>query len=315
MTIKPLPCRPTPFEDELLSSWIMRLAQANHCTFKELKGYLGFEKGAIPATVDELNQWNLHRLSLLVQHPADKIAAMTLPYGKRFNVQFVSDHDFQKCAGCTLRTPGLILRHWRFAWSTICERCGEDLVGLDSKKVESVPEKFTRRVNRGAAVLRSAFLDDDWLLCRRIGRAFYMMRKPELAQFTSVISDNRFERFTVLAAVGMCLSSSSLKVIRGNSTKVIPVRHLRRVFLNHREIITQIALLSDISDNSPPQCFAAGNISQKRTKTKPTKKVATPALISARQAIEELGVTASQHELLARAEAILTSKRKKNGMQ
>ena len=51
------------------------------------------------------------------------------------------------------------------------------------------------------------------------------------------------------------------------------------------------------------------------TKTKPTKKVAMPALISARQAIEELGVTASQHELLARAEAILTSKRKKNGMQ
>lgn len=310
VTLKPLPCCPPPFEDELLSSWIMRLAQANHCSFKELNGYLGFDKRVVPTTVGELDRQNLHHLSIVLQQPADKIAAMTLPYGKRFDVQFVSGYDFQKCAVCTSRTPGLILRHWRFAWSTSCERCGEELVGLDSKKAEFIPEKFTRRVNRGAVILRSAFLDDDWLLCRRIGRAFYMMSGPELEQFASVLSENKFDRFTVLAAIGMCLSSSSLKVVPVNSNKIVPVRHLKRVFPNYREIIMKIVLLSEISDNSPPLCFMIKNLSQNRTDRKPVEEVSSPALIAARQAIKELGLAANQSELLARAEAIFVAKRK-----
>lgn len=57
--MKPLPCRPSPFEDELLSSWVTRLARANHCSFEELSGYLGLEQGKVPETVAEPGQMNL----------------------------------------------------------------------------------------------------------------------------------------------------------------------------------------------------------------------------------------------------------------
>ena len=309
MTTKPLPFCPPPFADELLSSWIMRLAKANHCSFRELNGYLGFEKGVVPETVAELDRLNLHHLSLVVRQSANKITAMTLPYGKRFDVQFISGHDFQKCAGCTSRTPGLVLRHWRFAWSIICERCGEHLVGLRSMDADITSEKLARRANRGAVILRSAFLEDDWQLCRCIGRAFYILLESDLTQFTSVISENRFDRLTVLAAIGICLSSSSLKGIPGNSKKIVPVRHLKRIFPSHQEIITKTALLSKISDKSPPLSFAPKEFSENRTKTNPVNTITTPALAAARQAIEELGLAANRHELLARADAILMAER------
>ena len=169
MTVTPLPCRPPPLKDELLSSWTTRLARANHCSVEEFCGYLGFEQGRVPETVAELENGNLDHLSFLVQLPASEVAAMTLSDGIRFEVQYVSQHDFQKCAVCTSQTPGLILRHWRFVWATACERCGRALVTLYPTEDEIVPEKLIRRANRGAEILRSAFCDGDLQLGRRLG--------------------------------------------------------------------------------------------------------------------------------------------------
>ncbi|MEP1612713.1 MAG: TniQ family protein [Roseobacter sp.] len=90
--------RPPPIEDALLSSWITRLAQANHCSVQEFCGYLGFEQGRVPDTVAELENGNMDHLGFLVQLPASQVTAMTLPDGIRFEVQYVSQHDFQKCA-------------------------------------------------------------------------------------------------------------------------------------------------------------------------------------------------------------------------
>ncbi|WP_431197663.1 TniQ family protein [Shimia thalassica] len=185
---RPLPCRPPPIEDELLSSWITRLAQANHCSVQEFCGYLDFEQGRVPETVSELVNGNLDHLSFLVQLPTSEVTAMTLPDGIRFEVQYVSQHDFQKCAVCTLQTPGLVLRHWRFVWATACQRCGQALVALCPADDEIVPEKLICRANRGAEILRSAFCDGDLRLCRRLGRVFYMLRSRDLAQSTSLTS-------------------------------------------------------------------------------------------------------------------------------
>lgn len=52
--LKPLPRRPPPARDELLSSWIARLARANHCSGEELCGYIGLRQGRVPEYVGEL---------------------------------------------------------------------------------------------------------------------------------------------------------------------------------------------------------------------------------------------------------------------
>ena len=52
--MNPLPFRPLPVHDELLSSWIRRLARANHCSVEELCGYLGVGEGRVPEYAGDL---------------------------------------------------------------------------------------------------------------------------------------------------------------------------------------------------------------------------------------------------------------------
>lgn len=312
MNSKPLPCRPPPIEDELLSSWITRLAHANHCSVEEFCCYLGFEQGRVPETVAELENENLAHLSFLVQLPTSEITAMTLPDGIRFEVQYVSQHDFQKCAVCTSQTPGLILRHWRFVWATACERCGRALVTLCPMEDEIVPEKLIRRANHGAEILRSAFCDGDLRLRRRLGRAFYMLRSRDLAQSTSLTSGDKGIRFAMLAAIGTRVSHTLLTATPGARSNAALARHLSRVFPQHREVIARMAALSEVSDENSTVCANNGAPPQYRAATTSVEKVSEKALAAARQAIAELGSAADRHKLLVRAEAIWAAKKEQS---
>lgn len=314
MNSKPLPCRPPPIEDELLSSWITRLAKANHCSVQEFYGYLGFEQGRVPKTVAELENGNLDHLSLLVQLPASDVAAMTLPDGIRFEVQYVSQHDFQKCAGCTSQTPGLVLRHWRFIWATTCERCGRELVPLHPADAEIISEKIRRRANRGAEVLRSAFCDGDLPLGRRLGRAFYMLRSRDLAQSTSLTSGDNGVRFAMLAVIGTRMSHALLTAAPGLQSHTTLARHLSRVFPQHLEVIARMVALSEVSNEKSTARQNVEAPPQYRAVTTPVRKVSTLALSAARQAIEELGPATDRHKLLVRAEAIWATKKELNAL-
>lgn len=312
MNATPLPCRPPPLKDELLSSWITRLARANHCSVEEFCGYLGFEQGKVPETVAELENGNLDHLSFLVQLPASEVAAMTLPDGIRFEIQYVSQHDFQKCAVCTSQTPGLILRHWRFVWATACERCGLALVRLCPADDEIVPEKLIRRANRGAEVLRSAFYDGDLRLSRRLGRAFYMLRSRDLAQSTSLTSGNNGVRFAMLAAFGTRVSHTLLTAAPGVRSNAALARHLSRVFPQYREVIARMVALSEVSDENSTVGVNNGTPPQYRAATTSVKKVSENALSAAKQAITELGSAADRHKLLVRAEEIWAAKKEQS---
>tara|TARA_R110002110_G_scaffold143462_2_gene332315 strand:+ start:2634 stop:3593 length:960 start_codon:yes stop_codon:yes gene_type:complete len=311
---KPLPCRPPPIEDELLSSWITRLAHANHCSVEEFCGYLGFEQGRVPETVAELENGNLDHLSFLVQLPASEVAAMTLPDGIRFEVQYVSQHDFHKCAVCTSQTPGLILRHWRFVWATACEKCGRALVALCPADNKIVPEKLICRANRGAEVLRSAFYDGDLRLGRRLGRAFYMLRSRDLAQSASLTSGDKRIRFSMLAAIGTRVSHTLLTAAPGFGSNAALARHLSRVFPQHREVIARMVALSEVSDENSTVCANNGAPPQYRAATTSVEKVSEKALSAARQAIAELGSAADQHKLLVRAEEIWAAIKEQSGL-
>jgi len=308
----PLPRRPPTIQDELLSSWIARLAQANHCCVEELCGYLGLERGRVPETVAEFSRVNLDRLSFMVQRTHDEIAAMMLADDGHFPIRCVARDDFQRCPGCTEQTPGLVLRHWRFAWSLTCETCGRELAPMHpaGPDAEIVSDKLAARACRGAQVLKLTFADVDLKATRRIRLAINLMSSLELVRPASLTSGIKVARFTILGVIGTCTPRPLLKaalVVRRNAGAA---RHLCQVFPQHRRAIAKIVGLSLKLDEKFPWRPKIKSAAHRQIGEKKVSTASEHALAAARQAIEELGPIADRRQLLERADAIWTSRMK-----
>lgn len=315
--MKLLPCRPPPFEGELLSSWVKRLALANHCSFFEFCRYLGFEQREVPETVAEFGQVNLKHLCFVVQREPDGLTAMLLPEGNLLCVRYVAEGNFQYCPRCTAQTPDLVLRHWRFVWSTDCGRCGQELVPMQSGEPEAgiVSVKLAARAKRGAEVLKSIFEAGNFQSARHLSRVFHMMCAKGLTDSTSLMSDKKTVRSEALAAIGTCLSSTMLASRRDNRKKVSATRHLSRLFPEYRDAITKIMAATEVCVQDPPKQSVGEVLRQPQTRELPDTTPATSALVAAKQAIEELGSDADRQKLLARADAIWAVKKKLTGTQ
>lgn len=137
--------------DELLSSWMGRLAKANHCSVEELCGYLGLGQGRVPECASDLRTANWAMLCGAVQRSPDEIVSMALPDTMHHDVQYVSRHDFQFCPACVAKSPDLVLRHWRLAWSMTCEICGQALAAKYPAKDVSGQTSCARFARRGSS--------------------------------------------------------------------------------------------------------------------------------------------------------------------
>ncbi len=221
MNSKPLPCRSPPLEDELLSSWITRLAQANHCSGDEFCGYLGLEQGRTPEQESDLKHVDWDRFCHAVQRTRNEIVAMALTSTDPRFVQCAARSDFQSCLRCTEQVPGLVLRHWRFAWSLRCEACGQMLTA--THLTQGATGKLRARAARGAEVLKSAVVTGDLRVLRRIDLTMHLMNVLGAGPFASLMSGNERARFTALAAISICTSRPLKKaaiVLGGNAQAV-----------------------------------------------------------------------------------------------
>ena len=304
VTVRSLPFRPPPARDELLSSWIGRLAKANHCSVEELCGYLGLGQGREPEFGSDLRLVNWAKLCAVVQRTPDEIAAMALPDTMPYSGRYVSRHDFQNCPGCVEKTPDIVLRHWRFAWSMICETCGKALAG--KHPAEAVSDRLLTRGVRGAQVLKSTVVSNDLRRLRRMDLTLSVVSMPGVGNSASVISANERERFMALAAVGVGLTRPLLGaaiMLRGNGQVV---RELRRVFPQHRRVIERIIGLSRDLDQRLTGVRETAHPTGQETYGMSRPTASESALQAARQAISELGHNANPQALLARADAIRT---------
>lgn len=304
MNVKPLPFRPPPARDELLSSWIGRLAKANHCSVEELCGYLGLGQGRVPERINDPGEMDWARLCSAVQRTRNEIAAMTLPDTVHHAVRYVSRHDFQYCPGCTEQTPGLALRHWRFAWSMTCETCGQSLAA--KHPAEAVSDRLLARAARGAQVLETAVASNDLRRLRRMDLTLSIVSILGVGNSASVISMNELERLMALAAVGVGMTRPLLGaaiMLRGNGQVV---RELRRVFPQHRRVIERVRGLSRDLDQQLTGLRETGHPTGQETHGMSRPNASESALRAARQAISELGHDANRQALLARADAIWT---------
>jgi len=187
--------------DELLSSWMGRLAKANHCSVEELCGYLGLGQGRVPECASDLQMANWAMLCGAVQRSPDEIVSMALPDTMHHDVQYVSRHDFQFCPACVAKSPDLVLRHWRLAWSMTCEICGQVLAAKYPAK--DVSGRLHARALRGAEVLKTAAATTDLARLRRISLTLQVMSVLKIGRLWSLTSGNKRERLLALAAVGI----------------------------------------------------------------------------------------------------------------
>lgn len=302
VTIKPLPLRPPPVRDELLSSWIGRLAHANYCSVEELCGYLGLAQGRVPQHAGDLGYVNWARLCPAVQQTRDEIAARTLPDTMHLPAQCVSSDDFQSCANCSKQTPGLILRHWRFAWSLTCENCDRPLAARHPS--DGLSDRLRVRAARGAAVLKTAVQANDLRRMRRISRTFAVLKILGLEYPAGFTSRCQLQRSEALAAVDVCTTRPSLGAAILMCRNDRAFWELRRAFPQHRRLIEKVRKQShDLERRLPRQQKAEA--APKQEAHRANRLVASEgALQAARQAISELGPDADRQALLMRADAI-----------
>lgn len=302
MTVRPLPFRPPPARDELLSSWIGRLAKANHCSAEELCGYLGLGQGRVPECANDLRAVNWARLCGAVQRSPDEIAAMCLPDATHHSLRIVSQHDFQHCPGCAEHTPGLTLRHWRFAWSMICETCGESLATEYTAK--DVSGRLRARALGGAKALKTAVAMNNLARLRRVDLTLHLMAVMEIGHLWAPTSGSERERLMALAGIGISVTRPILGaaiILRGNERMVL---ELRRAFPQHRRVIERARGLSrDLGQRLPGRWESEHPTGQKTHGTS-RPSASESALQAARQAISELGADANRQALLTRADAI-----------
>ena len=209
MTILPLPRRPPPLQDELLSSWVTRLAEANYCSVPELLGYLGFSGDKPPETSHDLRGANIDRFGSLAHLPSSDIQCMLLKRRAGFPVECVPCSDFQYCPTCTRKVPGVSLRHWRYAWSMICNSCGTGLLPLGTAPGAEfqVPLRLEVRALKGAAWLEQLYWRRSQHVVRQLDLALQVVRvlAPEL-RHAGLCSKSRHDRYTMLAAVHLLMT-------------------------------------------------------------------------------------------------------------
>ena len=309
MNIQPLPQRPAPLPDELLSSWIARLADANHCSVPELCRYLGFDGEHPPETLAELQGENIERFCAISRLSRSDLKGMLLARRAEFPVQCMSWSDFQHCPVCTRETPGVSLCHWRYTWSLVCKSCGSELLPIraSSGNEQQVSPRLLTRAIEGACQLEQAYRCGN---CRQARRVDLIMQVVGIFEYklhhAALFSKDRHHRYAMLAALYLGMSRPMLAAALALRNDPAAETRLRVAFPHQRKLLVRLVRR------------AGGLLSRRVEKRKdqfPRQRAAIMItagpeyLTAARNAIDRLGETADRGDLLQCAERILESSR------
>lgn len=310
--IRPLPRRPVPLRDELLSSWIARLADANHCSAPELCGYLGLAGERPPETLEELAGVDIERLCSITCLARSDLNRMLLKRRAGFPVECIFWTNFQNCPTCTRESPEVSSRHWRYAWSLVCEICGSELFPLrpDPKGADQLPARLRTRAVEGAGRMKKAYRDGNGHAGRRMDLTMQVVGVLEHGlRHGSIFSQNQHDRYSMLAALNVGMTRPLLAVAVALRNDPAAETSLRMAFSHRRKLLDRLASLAD---DLPSLRTGNGETGAdwSRNQRRPTTATPQPEyLAAANQAINQLGATADRGELLRRAESILQSDR------
>lgn len=308
MNTQPLPGRPAPLPDELLSSWIARLAGANHCSVPELCGYLGFDCEHPPETLAELQGAYIERFCVITRLSRSDLEGMLLARRTEFPVECMAWSDFQHCPTCTRETPGVSLRHWRYAWSLNCEICGSELLPICGSRgnERQVSPRLLIRAVEGAGQLEQAYQCGNRHQARRVDLTMQVVGTFEYElHHAALFSKDRHHRFAMLAALYLGMSRPMLAAALALRNDPAAEARLRLAFPHQRKLLVRLVRRADGLPSRRDKDLEERNDQFPRQRTAGMITAEPEYLTAARNAIDQLGETADRGDLLQCAERIL----------
>jgi len=299
--------------DEVLSSWVGRLASANYCEVRELLQHVGIpDVSNLVLDQDLPNAW-IEALALAGHIQTNHIRKMALHKSDIHTTPFIATQPFQDCQSCRVApgVEGFELRHWRFAWSLYCEKCGGRLspLYLGRAAKEPVTKQLIQKAGQGAKVLAGAVQTYNTKDLRRVQSAlqfsiaYLCIHSPASVLF----SGNYYDRLFCLAAISEARNYPLAKAawLIANSSFSTQNR-IYRAFENKRGLKRQLANLGSkaekfVNTNTRGMGHLGDLSSNLRSKPKTKYEHASC------QAIAELGPGAGRKKLLRRADDILNA--------
>ncbi len=156
-----------PVEGELLSGWLARLANFNHCDLVDLLAHVGIDGRYVDVLDFGIEASAALRIAVVARTDVELVHSLTISAATPLEAALTAQFPFQTCPDCSLH--GLALKHWRRAWVFDCLMCGSQLIPTMPRPEMVKPStKILRRARIGAQLLEGAMKDNN---ARKIHRA------------------------------------------------------------------------------------------------------------------------------------------------
>lgn len=167
MTLRPLPKIVVPVADELLSGWLARLANFNHCDLVDLLAHVGIDGRYVDVLDFGLEESAAVRIADVARTDFERVQSLTITAVTPLEAELTAQFPFQKCPVCSVN--GVALKHWRRVWNFDCLMCGTQLIpNMPRPDMISPSTKILGRARIGARLLEGAVKDNN---ARQIHRA------------------------------------------------------------------------------------------------------------------------------------------------
>ena len=156
-----------PVADELLSGWLARLANFNHCDLVDLLAHVAIDGRYVDVLDFGLESSAALRIAAVARTDFELVQSLTITPATPLEAALTAQFPFQTCPVCSVL--GLALKHWRRAWVFDCLMWGAQLVpNIPRPDMVKPSTKILRRARIGARLLEGAIKDNN---ARKIHRA------------------------------------------------------------------------------------------------------------------------------------------------
>ena len=216
MTRQPLPKVVGPVADELLSGWLARLANFNHCDLVDLFAHVGIDGRYVDVLDFGIEASAALRIAAVARTDVELVQSLTISAATPLEAALTAQFPFQTCPVCCVL--GLALKHWRRAWVFDCLMCGTQLVPTIPRPDMVKPStKILGRARIGARLLKGAVKDNNMRQLHRAmrGVAFAVAVTRFRGSALAAVQDFNPEiRIACLAAICAVQKKPLLKAAR-----------------------------------------------------------------------------------------------------
>ena len=216
MTLRPLPKIVVPIADELLSGWLARLANFNHCDLVDLLAHVGIDGRYVDVLDFGLEESAAVRIADVARTDFERVQSLTISAVTPLEAELTAQFPFQKCPVCSVN--GVALKHWRRVWNFDCLMCGTQLIpNMPRPDMVKPSTKILGRARIGARLLEGAVKDNNASQIHRAMRGVAFAVAVTRFRGSSIAALQCFNpkvRITCLAAICAVQKKPLLKAAR-----------------------------------------------------------------------------------------------------